>query len=127
MLEHRMAQVTEHTSLALNCTSEFAFHRKYPPTINHAKEAAFCAQVLEGIVGAEHVDQTVQPSMGAEDFAFMLLEKPGCYVWIGNGQGGHRDQGHGRSEEHTSELQSLMRISYAVFCLKKKLPTQKPT
>ena len=33
--------------------------------------------------------------MGAEDFAFMLKEKPGCYVWIGNGQGGHRDQGHG--------------------------------
>ncbi|MFW7343138.1 M20 aminoacylase family protein [Pollutimonas sp. H1-120] len=95
LIEQRMAQVTEHTSLALNCKSEFAFHRKYPPTINHDKEAAFCAQVLQGIVGAEHVDQTVQPSMGAEDFAFMLKEKPGCYVWIGNGQGGHRDQGHG--------------------------------
>lgn len=95
LIEQRMAQVTEHTSLALNCKSEFAFHRKYPPTINHDKEAAFCAQVLKGIVGAEHVDQSVQPSMGAEDFAFMLKEKPGCYVWIGNGQGGHRDQGHG--------------------------------
>ncbi|MGB3290303.1 MAG: M20 aminoacylase family protein [Burkholderiaceae bacterium] len=95
LVEQRMAQVTEHTSLALNCKSEFAFHRKYPPTINHAKEAAFSAQVLEGIVGADHVDQSVRPSMGAEDFAFMLKEKPGCYVWIGNGQGGHRDQGHG--------------------------------
>jgi amidohydrolase len=95
LIEQRMAQVTEHTSLALNCKSEFSFHRKYPPTINHDKEAAFCAQVLNGIVGAEHVDRTVQPSMGAEDFAFMLKEKPGCYVWIGNGQGGHRDQGHG--------------------------------
>ncbi len=95
LIEQRMAQVTEHTSLALNCKSEFAFHRKYPPTINHDKEAAFCAQVLKGIVGAEHVDQSVQPSMGAEDFAFMLKEKPGCYVWIGNGEGGHRDQGHG--------------------------------
>src|SRR3546814_3272844 len=38
LIEQRMAQVTEHTSLALNCTSEFAFHRKYPPTINHAKD-----------------------------------------------------------------------------------------
>ncbi|UYO94503.1 M20 aminoacylase family protein [Pollutimonas sp. M17] len=95
LIEQRMAQVTEHTSRALNCTSDFAFHRKYPPTINHATEAAFCAKVLEGIVGAGHVDQSVQPSMGAEDFAFMLKEKPGCYVWIGNGQGGHRDQGHG--------------------------------
>ncbi|HWK70990.1 MAG TPA: M20 aminoacylase family protein [Burkholderiaceae bacterium] len=95
LIEQRMAQITEHTSRALNCTSDFAFHRKYPPTINHATEAAFCAKVLEGIVGAGHVDQSVQPSMGAEDFAFMLKEKPGCYVWIGNGQGGHRDQGHG--------------------------------
>jgi metal-dependent amidase/aminoacylase/carboxypeptidase family protein len=33
--------------------------------------------------------------MGAEDFAFMLQEKPGCYVFIGNGEGGHRDSGHG--------------------------------
>jgi amidohydrolase len=95
LIEQRMAQVTEHTSQALNCKSEFAFHRKYPPTINHDKEAEFCAQVMKGIVGTEHVDQAVQPSMGAEDFAFMLQEKPGCYVWIGNGQGGHRDQGHG--------------------------------
>jgi metal-dependent amidase/aminoacylase/carboxypeptidase family protein len=37
----------------------------------------------------------VEPTMGAEDFAFMLLDKPGCYVFIGNGDGGHRDHGHG--------------------------------
>lgn len=95
LIEKRMAEITEHTSRALNCSAEFDFVRKYPPTVNHEREAAFCTQVLTGIVGAEKVDQAVQPSMGAEDFAFMLKEKPGCYVWIGNGQGDHRSAGHG--------------------------------
>ena len=95
LIETRMAEITEHTSQALNCKAEFSFQRNYPPTINHEKEADFCAQVLNGIVGAENVDRGIPPSMGAEDFAFMLREKPGCYVWIGNGLGGHRSEGHG--------------------------------
>ena len=95
LIERRMAEITEHTSLALNCKAEFHFHRKYPPTINHAAEAAFCADVTEHIVGPENVKRSMPPSMGAEDFAFMLHEKPGCYIWIGNGEGDHRSPGHG--------------------------------
>ena len=95
LIETRMGEITKHTSLALNCTSDFAFHRKYPPTVNDAESAAFCIDVLKGIVGAENINTTLRPSMGAEDFSFMLNEKPGCYVWIGNGQGDHRTQGHG--------------------------------
>jgi len=45
-------------------------------------------------VGAECV-QPQEPTMGAEDFSYMLLEKPGCYVFLGNGDGTHRDAGHG--------------------------------
>lgn len=95
LIEKRMGEITEYTSQALNCAAEFNFIRKYPPTVNHPQEAAFCAQVLKQIVGESQVDETVRPSMGAEDFAFMLKEKPGCYVWIGNGQGDHRSAGHG--------------------------------
>jgi len=79
----------------MDCEVEFTFQRNYPPTINHADEAAFCADVLRDIVGADNVNANVQPTMGAEDFAFMLQELPGCYVWIGNGTGEHRDSGHG--------------------------------
>ena len=50
---------------------------------------------MKSIVGAENVNDHVEPTMGAEDFAYMLLEVPGCYVWIGNGLGGHREAGHG--------------------------------
>jgi len=50
---------------------------------------------MRDIVGAEHVNEHVPRTMGAEDFAFMLQELPGCYVWIGNGSGEHREAGHG--------------------------------
>jgi hippurate hydrolase len=50
---------------------------------------------MKEVVGAENVDDQVEPTMGAEDFAFFLQAKPGCYVFIGNGEGEHRDGGHG--------------------------------
>lgn len=95
LIERRMGEITEHMTRGLQCTAEFVFNRNYPPTINHAAEAEFCATVMEQLVGADRVDRDVRPSMGAEDFAFMLKEKPGCYVWIGNGKGDHRSPGHG--------------------------------
>ena len=95
LIERRMREIAQHTATAMDCEAEFAFERLYPPTINHEKEAEFCARVMQSIVGPERVQERVQPSMGAEDFAFMLLEVPGCYVWIGNGSGDHRLAGHG--------------------------------
>lgn len=95
LTERRMAEITEHTCKAMNCDVEFNFIRRYPPTVNDPEQTAFCSQVLEGIIGADNIKTTMQPSMGAEDFSFMLQEVPGCYVWIGNGEGEHRDNGHG--------------------------------
>ncbi|MFT0851966.1 M20 aminoacylase family protein [Achromobacter sp. F4_2707] len=95
LIEARMQAVCEQTAAALDCKATLDFQRKYPPTINTAAEAEFCAKVMEGIVGAQRVQRNITPSMGAEDFAFMLQHKPGCYVWIGNGDGAHRSAGHG--------------------------------
>lgn len=95
LIETRMQQIVALTSESMGCQGTLAFKRNYPPTINSEKESAFCAQVMREIVGAEHVNDHVTPTMGAEDFAFMLQAVPGCYVWIGNGQGDHRDAGHG--------------------------------
>jgi hippurate hydrolase len=61
------------------------YRRGYPPTVNSGAEAEICRQVLIDLVGADNVRTDARPSMGAEDFAYMLREKPGCYVWIGNG------------------------------------------
>ncbi|MGZ8994474.1 MAG: M20/M25/M40 family metallo-hydrolase, partial [Burkholderiaceae bacterium] len=58
-------------------------------------EAEFAATVMDDIVGAGNVVRNIEPTMGAEDFAFMLKAKPGAYVFIGNGDGTHRVSGHG--------------------------------
>lgn len=95
LVEQRMQAVAEHTAAAFDASVEFVFKRNYPPLINHVKETAFAADVMRSIVGEDQVDAQVEPTMGAEDFSFMLQEKPGCYVFIGNGEGAHRDIGHG--------------------------------
>ena len=95
LIEQRMRDMATHTAAAFGATVEFNFHRNYPPLINHAAETTFAVGVMQQIVGAENVDAAVEPTMGSEDFAFMLQHKPGCYVFLGNGDGGHRDLGHG--------------------------------
>jgi hippurate hydrolase len=65
--------------------ASLVYRRGYPPTVNTLAEAEACQEVLQNLVGAERVRTDLNPSMGAEDFAYMLREKPGCYVWIGNG------------------------------------------
>ena len=94
MIERRMREVAEHTCAAFEVTCEFEFVRNYPPTINSAKEAEFARQVMASIVGADKV-LVQEPTMGAEDFSYMLQAKPGCYSFIMNGDGAHREMGHG--------------------------------
>ncbi len=93
--EQRMREISEHTAKAFNCELNFEFIRRYPPTINHVQPTDFCIKVMQDLVGEQNVITDAKPSMGAEDFAFMLQEVPGCYVWIGNGDGDHRNKGHG--------------------------------
>ncbi|HJV72939.1 MAG TPA: M20 aminoacylase family protein [Noviherbaspirillum sp.] len=95
LIEQRMRTIAEHTASAFEADVDFRFKRNYPPLINHTKETAFAIEVMKSIVGEQNVIADIEPTMGAEDFAFMLQEKPGCYVFIGNGEGGHRDAGHG--------------------------------
>ena len=94
LIEQRMKQITEHLCAAFAMTCDFEFKRNYPPTVNSAAEAEFARRVMAGIVGADKVTAQ-EPTMGAEDFSFMLQAKPGCYAFIANGDGTHRDMGHG--------------------------------
>ena len=94
LIERRMREMSEHTCAAFGATCEFEFKRYYPPTINHPVETEFVRQVLIDVVGAANV-QAFEPTMGSEDFSFFLQAKPGCYFVIGNGDGEHREGGHG--------------------------------
>jgi len=94
LVEKRMRQIAEHTCAAYDARCEFEFVRNYPATVNSAPEAEFARKVMASIVGAENV-LVQEPTMGAEDFAFMLQAKPGAYCFIANGDGAHREFGHG--------------------------------
>ena len=94
LVERRMRETADGLCAAFGARCDFEFVRNYPPTINHPEEAAFCRGVMESIVGPQNVHD-FEPTMGAEDFAYFLLERPGAYVVIGNGGGAHREGGHG--------------------------------
>jgi len=96
-IEQGMSRICHQLPPAFNARAEFSFLRNYPPTINHAKEAMLAADIAAEIVGEAMVQRHVDPTMGAEDFAYMLQEKPGAYIFLGNGDtsGPHRAAGHG--------------------------------
>jgi amidohydrolase len=95
LIECRMRGIAEAMCRACDAECEFHFDRYYPPTINHRQETEFVRTMLASMVGAANVLE-FEPTMGSEDFSFYLLEKPGCYFLIGNGDGGHRADGHGQ-------------------------------
>ncbi|MDB5805721.1 MAG: amidohydrolase [Betaproteobacteria bacterium] len=95
LIERRMEEIAKHTAAGFNAGIEFVFKRNYPPLVNHPEQTVFAIEAMRAVAGADRVDSNVEPTMGAEDFAFMLQAKPGCYVFIGNGEGDHRAGGHG--------------------------------
>ena len=95
LVERQLRRIVEMTCAAHGAEASVNFHWNYPPTVNDAREAEFAAAVMDDIVGTHNVVRDIEPTMGAEDFAFMLKAKAGAYVFIGNGDGVHRAPGHG--------------------------------
>jgi len=89
LIEQRMRDIAHHTCAAFGASCEFTFERNYPPTVNSPAEAEFARQVMRDVVDDDLVVPQ-EPTMGAEDFAYMLQAKPGAYLFIGNGDGAHR-------------------------------------
>jgi hippurate hydrolase len=92
LIETRMREVAHGLAATFGATCDFEFTRVYPPTVNHKAETDFVRKALTDM-GAKVSD--FEPTMGGEDFSFFLQEKPGCYFLIGNGDGSHREGGHG--------------------------------
>lgn len=85
-LEQSLREVSALTATAYGCSVEIDWRVGYPPTVNHKTEAGRAAEVARRVVGEGRVHLNPDPSMGAEDFAFMLEEKPGAYIWLGAGE-----------------------------------------
>jgi amidohydrolase len=95
LIETGMRRIATLTAEAHGATAEVNFARYYPPTVNHPEQSEFAANVAAAMVGEQNTVRDIEPAMTAEDFSFMLRERPGAYLWIGNGDGAHREAGHG--------------------------------
>ncbi|MGX9415996.1 M20 aminoacylase family protein [Vibrio sp. WJH972] len=89
LIEKRMAEVVNSIAAAQDCKAEITYTRCYPATVNVPEEAQKCREVLESMSDIESVVVNPAASMGGEDFAFMLEQCPGAYIWLGNGDAEH--------------------------------------
>jgi hippurate hydrolase len=87
LVERRIGEIAAGVGTALGVTIDYDYRRCFPPTINSPAESDAAARAAAAVVGAENVRRDEPPSMTAEDFAFMLEARPGCYIWLGQGDG----------------------------------------
>jgi amidohydrolase len=102
-IESNMRRVAEMLPQVHGGTGELQFYRAYPPLVNWDEQTDFAMKVAQDVFGADKVDGNTPPHGGAEDFSFYLQQVPGCYLFIGNGGGDHRDaryHGMGPCELH---------------------------
>ena len=82
-VEQRISDIVSGVTLAMGARGEVAYARGYPVTMNTPENTDYAAKVAKAVSG--HVDTDAAPLMGAEDFSFMLNERPGAYIFVGNG------------------------------------------
>ena len=85
MLKTRVREVVEGTAKLHGAKAELSYSTGYPVLVNDEARAAFAASVAAEIAGKDKVDRDTPPLMGAEDFAYMLEERPGAFIYVGNG------------------------------------------
>jgi amidohydrolase len=85
LLQARITEVVESTARLYGASAEITYHRGYPVLMNHERQTAFAADVAREIAGSDKVDTDLPPVMGAEDFSYMLQERPGAFIFVGNG------------------------------------------
>ena len=87
MAEQRITQIATGIASTFEAKAEVDYQRRYPATINYAKQADIAIEAAKNVVGENGLIIDPLPSMGSEDFAFMLQKIPGVYVWLGAGKG----------------------------------------
>ncbi|MSO69920.1 MAG: amidohydrolase [Alphaproteobacteria bacterium] len=85
LVEKRLGEIARAVGAGMGCEVSVKYDRRYPSTINTEAEAIDAFGAAKAVAGEANVLTDLPPSMGSEDFAFMLGAKPGCYVWLGNG------------------------------------------
>jgi amidohydrolase len=84
-VEKRIHEIAAGLAEASGATARVEYRRGYPPTVNHSAQTDFAASIARKVAGDAHVDANAPPTMGSEDFSFMLEARPGAFIFIGNG------------------------------------------
>ena len=85
MAETRIGEIASGVAMAMGAKATLRYHRGYPVTFNHASETEFAVDVMRKVAGDHAVSDAFPPTMGAEDFSYMLESRPGSFIFIGNG------------------------------------------
>jgi hippurate hydrolase len=85
LAQSRIREIAQHTALAYGATAEMVWEDGYPVTVNHDAETGYAVEAARAVAGDAAVDTNIDPILPAEDFAFMLEERPGAYIFLGNG------------------------------------------
>ncbi|SFD84333.1 M20 aminoacylase family protein [Paracidovorax konjaci] len=107
MVEQRLKDLCSAVALGFGATATVRYERIYPATINTEGDARFAGDVAASLVGEENVVRDLEPSMGAEDFSFMLQSKPGAYLRIGQGTGPGHSALHNNRYDFNDEILPL--------------------
>ena len=121
-IEARIRQIAENIAAGFGArVSKWRYERRYPATVNSVVETDFAATAAQALVGDGNVNLNPTPAMGSEDFAWMLLKKPGCYIWIGNGDGVGSCMVHNPGYDFNDEILPLG-ASYWATLVEQQLP-----
>jgi len=124
LIERAVERLCSGIASAFGAQITVNFDHRYPPTVNSVAETELCRRVAGEVFGADKVRRDELPSMGAEDFAYMLREKPGCYVWLGNGPGTGGCTLHNPHYDFNDDILPIG-VSYWVKLVETALPASK--
>ena len=113
--------ICEATALAYGCTADVSVVKGYPVTVNNIESSEKAIEVTSSIFGSSSVKTNMAPSMGAEDFAYMLEKTPGAYIWLGAGEGKSGRMLHNTKYDFNDNILPLG-ITYWEQLVKSELP-----
>ena len=118
----QFSEICNMTASAYGCHADVQIVQGYPVTVNDRNESEKSIMVAHNVVGKENVKTNLAPSMGAEDFAYMLEKKPGSYIWLGAGEGKTGCMLHNSRYDFNDEIIPLG-MAYWQELVKQELPT----
>lgn len=92
--KQRIIDISKTTASVFGANADVEYRDGYPPTVNHEEQTEFVVKVAQSVAGNGKVDADRPPIMGAEDFSYMLNERPGAFIFMGNGDSANLHHPH---------------------------------